>query len=113
MVHWYIIVFSTDKTTKHFDPASFPFDMVTEMTGEAESMYSGSSWVFPMLGEHDFVSTKHGKRGGAIFRRQMHEVVYEALLAMFIEGKFRAGRRIALRVLLFTFFFFPYLFIYR
>lgn len=86
MTHHYILVFSTADKVAFLDPKAFPLDDIEEVTGQDKSMFYSCSWVFPMIGEHDFIGKVHGARGGALFRPQMHEMVYESLLSMFIPG---------------------------
>ena len=76
-----MLVFCKKKTTVYFSPLDLPDVKKVSLFGADAPC---GTWHVPMLSEHKFIAFVHQEQSKVMFRQQLPEIVYRALLSTYV-----------------------------
>ena len=81
-----MLIFSTKPVLSYYN-----FDNMPEHIGKMMRQKSGlqvNTWMYLMLSEYNMLGTGTEKRKKPVFCSQLPDMMFEALISVFVEGKF-------------------------
>ena len=83
--NYYVLIFSTEGRLSYYNFDNMPEHISKVLRQKGGSQ--GNTWMYPMLSEYNMLGTRGEKQNKPVFCSQLPDMMFEALISVFVEGK--------------------------